>query len=76
MLGNTYGWRARLGLILPSLNVTTEPECYRMLPEGITMPLRARSLLLGSDGVEDPIRMLFSLPRPHPIPIHKITPGD
>ena len=37
MLGNTYGWRARLGLILPSLNVTTEPEYYRMLPEGITV---------------------------------------
>lgn len=37
MLGNTYGWRARLGLILPSLNVTTEPEYYRMLPEGVTV---------------------------------------
>ena len=37
MLGNTYGWRARLGLILPSLNVTTEPEFYRMVPEGVTI---------------------------------------
>jgi maleate isomerase len=37
MLGYTYGWRARLGLILPSLNVTTEPEYYRMVPEGVTV---------------------------------------
>ena len=37
MLGNTYGWRARLGLILPSLNVTTEPEYYRMVPEGVSV---------------------------------------
>jgi maleate isomerase len=37
MLGNTYGWRARLGLILPSLNVTTEPEYNRMVPEGVTV---------------------------------------
>ena len=37
MLGNTYGWRARLGLILPSLNVTTEPEYYKMVPKGVTV---------------------------------------
>ena len=37
MLGNSYGWRVRLGLILPSLNVTTEPEFYRMVPEGVTV---------------------------------------
>jgi len=37
VLGNSYGWRARLGLMLPSLNVTTEPEFYRMVPEGVTV---------------------------------------
>lgn len=37
MLGNTYGWRARIGLILPSLNVTTEPEYYKAVPEGVTV---------------------------------------
>jgi len=30
------GWRARFGVILPSINVTTEPEFYRCLPEGVT----------------------------------------
>lgn len=37
MLGHTYGWKARLGLILPSLNVTTEYEYYKMIPEGVTI---------------------------------------
>ena len=30
------GWRARFGVIIPSLNGTTEPEFYRCLPEGVT----------------------------------------
>ena len=30
------GWRARFGVILPSLNTTTESEFYRSLPEGVT----------------------------------------
>ena len=30
------GWRARFGVIIPSLNVTTEAEFYRCLPEGVT----------------------------------------
>ena len=31
-----YGWRAKVGVILPSLNVTMEPELYKMAPEGVT----------------------------------------
>ena len=30
------GWRARFGVIIPSLNVTTESEFYRCLPDGVT----------------------------------------
>jgi maleate isomerase len=32
-----YGWRARLGLIVPSSNTTNEPEFQRVLPEGISL---------------------------------------
>jgi maleate isomerase len=32
-----YGWRKRIGLVLPSSNTTMEPELYRMLPEGISL---------------------------------------
>jgi maleate isomerase len=30
------GWRAKFGAILPSVNVTTESEFYRCLPDGVT----------------------------------------
>ncbi|HEY7677575.1 MAG TPA: aspartate/glutamate racemase family protein [Candidatus Methylomirabilis sp.] len=32
-----YGWRARIGLILPSLNVTMEPEIARLMPPGVSV---------------------------------------
>jgi arylmalonate decarboxylase len=32
-----YGWRARVGLILPSLNVTMEPEMARLMPPGVSV---------------------------------------
>jgi maleate isomerase len=32
-----YGWRARIGLIVPSLNTTAEPEFVRHLPSGVSM---------------------------------------
>jgi maleate isomerase len=32
-----YGWRARLGLLVPSSNTTNEPEFGRVLPEGVSV---------------------------------------
>ncbi|MFB6312088.1 MAG: aspartate/glutamate racemase family protein [Salinirussus sp.] len=32
-----YGWRARLGLIVPSLNTTAEPEFAAPLPDGVSV---------------------------------------
>ena len=32
-----YGWRARIGLILPSVNVTMEPEMARVMPAGVSI---------------------------------------
>ena len=31
-----YGWRARIGVLLPAINVTMEPELNRMAPEGVS----------------------------------------
>lgn len=39
-----YGWRARIGLIIPSLNVTMEPEFNAMAPAGVS--IHATRLLL------------------------------
>jgi len=32
-----YGWRGRVGLIVPSSNTTMEPEFWRMAPEGVSI---------------------------------------
>ncbi len=48
-----YGWRAKVGVILPSLNVTMEPELYRMAPEGVTFHFTRTFLAKGTkEGLE------------------------
>ena len=32
-----YGWRGKIGLIVPSSNTVCEEEFYRMLPEGVSL---------------------------------------
>lgn len=32
-----YGWRARVGLLIPSTNTTMEVDFYRMAPEGVSV---------------------------------------
>lgn len=32
-----YGWRARIGLLVPSSNSTNEPEFYGVLPRGVSL---------------------------------------
>ncbi len=32
-----YGWRARIGLIVPSTNTINEPEFWRLAPHGVTI---------------------------------------
>src|SRR5262245_6790252 len=32
-----YGWRGRVGLIVPPANLTIEPEIAAMLPEGVSL---------------------------------------
>lgn len=32
-----YGWRGRLGLIVPSSNTTMEMELHEALPEGVSL---------------------------------------
>lgn len=32
-----YGWRGRIGILVPSVNVVVEPEAVRMAPEGVAV---------------------------------------
>ena len=48
-----YGWRARLGLVIPANNTVIEPEFARMLPEGVTaFGAKIRSHGLSAKGIE------------------------
>ena len=42
-----YGWRGRLGMLMPSVNTCAEPDAVAMLPEGVTVH-SARLRLRGS----------------------------
>ena len=42
-----YGWRGRIGLIVPSTNTINEPEFARLVPRGVAVH-SARATLLGS----------------------------
>jgi maleate isomerase len=50
-----YGWRARVGLLLPSTDTTTEPEFNRLAPDGVTF--HAARMLLSSVTMEGLIEM-------------------
>ena len=41
-----YGYRARIGVIIPGVNVNLEPEFYRVVPKGVSVHT-SRMLLLG-----------------------------
>jgi maleate cis-trans isomerase len=32
-----YGWRGRIGLLVPSINTTMEPEFWKIAPEGVSV---------------------------------------
>ena len=48
-----YGWRARIGLIVPSPNTVAETEFWRMAPDGVT--IHTTRLLYRADEVDDPL---------------------
>jgi len=49
-----YGWRARIGLLLPSVNGTMEKDFWDLAPEGVTMYTTRFSA--GTEGTPDKIR--------------------
>jgi len=50
-----HGWRARIGLILPSANFTMEPDFYKMIPEGVSV--HASRMLLARTTAESLVEM-------------------
>ena len=46
-----YGWRARLGVTIPSITIVIEPEFVKMVPEGVTCHFQRFSFLGGRAGL-------------------------
>ena len=55
-LYSPYGWKAKIGLIVPSTNTINEPEFWRLAPDGVTIHT-ARALLLGKATEESYFKM-------------------
>jgi maleate cis-trans isomerase len=51
-----YGYRARIGVIIPGVNVNLEPEFYRVAPKGVSIHT-SRMLLLGKATQESYLKM-------------------
>jgi maleate cis-trans isomerase len=51
-----YGYRARIGVIVPGVNVNLEPEFYRMAPKGVSIHT-SRVMLLGKATEESYVQM-------------------
>lgn len=49
------GWRARLGILIPSVNKTMEPEFYQMAPRGVT--IHTARMTQKIDTIEELLRM-------------------
>jgi maleate isomerase len=47
-----YGWRARLGILVPSGIVATEPDCMTLCPEGVSCHFHRVQFAGGSTGKE------------------------
>lgn len=52
-----YGWRGRIGLIVPSSNTTMEPEFWKMVPEGVSVHTSRVKL---SDVTPDALKQMAS----------------
>lgn len=46
-----YGWRARLGVLVPSSIVVIEPEFAKMAPEGVTCHFQRFTFMGGRAGL-------------------------
>ena len=57
-----YGWKAKIGLIIPSTNTVNEPEFWQMAPDGVT--IHTARLHFRPKEVDDPLDdMEVHLPR-------------
>ena len=67
-----YGWRAKIGLIVPTTNTVNEAEWARMAPEGVSIHVTRMVLHTGSGGADS----AASLDRDIAAAIATLTPAS
>lgn len=55
------GWRAKLGIIVPSANTTMEPELYKMAPQGVS--IHSSRVKITEDTEEQLLAMINDVPK-------------
>ena len=53
-----YGWRGRIGLLVPSINTTMETEFWRIAPEGVSV--HSARIAGGRHGTPEELRSMES----------------
>ena len=54
-----YGWRGRIGLLVPSINTTMETEFWRIAPEGVSV--HSARISGGRHGTPEELRSMSDL---------------
>ena len=78
-----HGWRARIGLLVPSINTIMEPEMWRTAPDGVTV--HTARIEGGREGTPDELRRMedasrsacerVSMTEPHAV-VYACTSGS
>ncbi len=67
-----YGWRARIGLLVPSINTTMEPELWSLAPQGVSV--HTARIAGGREGTPETLRNMELEARRAAEPLSMVEP--
>ena len=68
-----YGWRGRIGLLVPSINTTMEPEFWRIAPEGVSV--HSARIAGGRHGTPEELRSMENASKKAAEEVAMVEPG-
>jgi maleate cis-trans isomerase len=68
-----YGWRARIGLLVPSINTTMETELWRIVPEGVSV--HTGRIAGGRHGTPETLRSMEAEAKRAAEPVSMVEPS-
>jgi len=68
-----YGWRGRIGLLVPSINTTMEPEFWGMAPEGVSV--HSARISGGREGTPETLRGMEEAAKAAARDVAMVEPG-